>query len=133
MKGELGFERTDVLGTTATNGSTKKTLHYDVDKKEVLLNLTLRARKICVTVLSIRVYYYVCPKNKTLMVNRTVAPSTGVVNATVNCDFNVDGNDGSVVVAQCENDGKWTKISNKDGCKRNCEPGTEPLNSACMG
>ncbi|XP_046849885.1 ephrin type-B receptor 1-B-like isoform X1 [Xenia sp. Carnegie-2017] len=132
MKGELGFERTDVLGTTATNGSTKKTLHYDVDKKEVLLNLTLRARKVCVTVLSIRVYYYVCPKNKTLMVNRTVAPSTGVVNATVNCDFNVDGNDGSVVVAQCENDGKWTKISNKDGCKRNCEPGTEPLNSACM-
>lgn len=114
----------------------KATLHYDVQKDDHLLNLTLRGYKICVKVFKITVYYYVCPKNDTLMVTRTTAPRTGFIEASANCSIKQSGKKGSVVVAKCGSDGKWRKVEDKEGgCTNDCGPGTElnDTSNTCTG
>ena len=122
------------VSNTETKNQTKATLHYDLSEDDHFMNLTLYAVGACVQVFKIRVYYYVCPTNETLMVTRTAAPSTGFLEASANCSIKQSGKKGSVVVAKCGSDGEWSKVEDKEGgCTNDCGAGTELINDTCTG
>jgi hypothetical protein len=73
------------VSNAETKNQTKATLHYDLSEDHHFMNLTLYAVGACVQVFKIRVYYYVCPTNETLMVIKTAAPSSGFNEASANC------------------------------------------------
>ena len=122
-----------VVSNIETN-RTKITLHYDVGEDDRFLKLTLYASKACVQVFKIIVYYYVCPANETLLVTRTVAPSSGFIETSANCSIKQSGKKGSVVVAKCGSDGEWRKVEDEEGgCSSDCGAGTELINDTCTG
>jgi hypothetical protein len=113
---------------------TKTTVRYDPSEDNGILKLTLYASKACVQVFKITVYYHVCPANETLLVTRTVAPSSGFIEASANCSIKQSGKKGSVVVAKCGSDGEWRKVEDEEGgCSSDCGAGTELINDTCTG
>lgn len=131
---ETGPSAKRVLSVREVKNRTKTTVHFDVKDNGSILNLTLVASRACVQVFKITMYFYVCPKNKTLKVSRTPAPNVGFEEARVNCSIKQTGKGGSVVVAKCGSNGEWVKLEDKGGgCTDECDAGTELIVDACTG
>jgi hypothetical protein len=100
--------------------NTIKTHVFHFEPKEPIFSIVFRSAGSCTAIKYIDVYYFVCEKNTSSLVNlpRTFAPAIGRLRVNSSCSENAVSSDGREPYGLCSSNGVWESISSSCMCKK---------------